>query len=135
VPHFVRFAGDWRCSLISPARPYVIFALVLQRPLKPVAERDERWFLAMILLFDSFPYEALRDLLSRSATGFRGCPESRACPATPGTPSRRTGRTPGYGASTRASARHAESTHHTPRDPPSGRTTRLSGHPLAVAVS
>ncbi|MGW1957304.1 hypothetical protein ACWCPI_31890, partial [Streptomyces sp. NPDC001920] len=30
--------------------------------------------------------------------------------------------------STRASARHAESTHHTPRGPPSGRTTGLCGH-------
>ncbi|MFF5982979.1 SDR family oxidoreductase [Streptomyces olindensis] len=35
--------------------------------------------------------------------------------------------------STRASARHAESTHRTPQGPPSGRTTRLCGHPLGLA--
>ncbi|MEW2120778.1 LuxR C-terminal-related transcriptional regulator [Streptomyces sp. NPDC005474] len=35
--------------------------------------------------------------------------------------------------STRASARHAESTHQTPRGPPSGRTTGLCGHDLALA--
>ncbi|MGW5771613.1 S8 family serine peptidase [Streptomyces longwoodensis] len=34
-------------------------------------------------------------------------------------------------ASTRVSARHAESTHRTPQGPPSGRTTRLRGHDLA----
>ncbi|MFH9004188.1 phosphotransferase family protein [Streptomyces afghaniensis] len=33
--------------------------------------------------------------------------------------------------STRASGRHAESTHRTPQGPPSGRTTGLYGHPLA----
>jgi hypothetical protein len=32
--------------------------------------------------------------------------------------------------STRVSARHAESTHQTPRSPPSGRTTGLCGHDL-----
>jgi peptide/nickel transport system ATP-binding protein len=36
--------------------------------------------------------------------------------------------------STRASVRHAESTHRTPQGPPSGRTTGLRGHPLTDEV-
>ncbi|RRR77017.1 hypothetical protein EHS43_29260, partial [Streptomyces sp. RP5T] len=50
-----------------------------------------------------------------------------------GTPFAAPGESPST-SSTRASARHAESTHLTPRGPPCGRTTGLSQHALVVCL-
>ncbi|MFZ3498336.1 DNA alkylation repair protein [Streptomyces sp. 5.8] len=60
----------------------------------------------------------------------RACRQTPVCLATPGTRSRRTGRKPST-SSTQASARHAESTHQTPRGRPSGDDGSLTTGPSA----